>query len=239
MSRPRGSLAASIQARQSAGVFPVVSEVKVRSAKEGDLLGRRDPVDYARTMTAAGVAGISVVTEPEHFGGSMDLLRRVVAAVDLPVLHKDFVTTAAQVEESRAAGASAVLLIASMLEPDLLAELVDHARAVGIESLVEAHTAAEAGLVRDLPVDLMGINNRDITILEVDDTDVARTQQLAALRRPGVPLVSESSITSAADVRRAGRAGADAVLVGTAVLRAADTAAFLGELTGVGWPVEP
>lgn len=231
-----GSLVASIRARQRHGVFPVISEVKMRSPKEGDLLAGRDPAAYAQTMASAGVAGISVVTESEHFGGSLDILRAVVAAVDLPVLAKDFVTTPAQVDELAAAGAAAVLLIATHLNVADLASLIAHAHDRGIETLVEAHTGEEVGVVGTLDGDLLGINNRDITVLEVDDTDVSHTAQLAGLYPPGRPVVSESAIASADDVRRARAAGADAVLVGTAALRAPDTVAFLRGLTGVGWP---
>ncbi|SDB93555.1 indole-3-glycerol phosphate synthase [Raineyella antarctica] len=231
------SLVASIRDRQHAGLFPVISEVKSRSPKEGDLLAGRDPVTYARAMASAGVAGISVVTEPEHFGGSMDVLRAVVAAVDLPVLAKDFVTSPDEIDPFVQAGAAALLLIASHLEADTLAALVDHARARGIETLVEAHTVEEARIVGALPGDLLGINNRDITVLEVDDSDVSRTAELAGLYPAGRPVVSESAIAGPADVRRAAAAGADAVLVGTAALRAPDTVAFLRGLAGVGWPV--
>lgn len=233
----RRSLVASIRRRQSEGRFPVISEVKVRSEKEGDLLRGRDPVALAREMARSPVAGVSVVTEAEHFGGNLDLLRAVAAAVDVPVLHKDFVTTEAQLRDSVAAGASAVLLITAMLEPARLALLVEAARALGLEPLVEAHDLREVRAVEHLEFELAGINNRDITVLEVDEGDVSRTEALAASCAPGRLLVSESAIASAADVRRAGRSGADAVLVGTAVLKAARPGDLLDELISVGWPV--
>lgn len=234
MTRPR--LSASIRQRQREGRFPVISEVKVRSDKEGDLLRGRDPVALACDMARHPVAGISVVTEPNHFGGTMDLLRSVAAAVSLPVLHKDFITTEQQVEASAECGASALLLIAAMLEDAQLVWLIEVARRCGLESLVEAHTLAEVDRIAHLPFDLMGINNRDITIFEVDDDDVTRTEALAKHCRGERILISESAIGCAADVRRAGRGGADAVLVGTAVLKADDTGAFLDHLIAVGWP---
>lgn len=230
------SLTAAIRARQRDGVFPVIAEVKHRSAKAGDLLRGRDPVDYARLLTTQPVAGISVVTEPVHFGGSMDVLRAVTAAVDVPVLHKDFVTTVAQIDASKEAGSAAILLIAEHLSDELLAELAAHALAIGLEPLIEAHTAAEAHRVAAIETPLVGVNNRDITVLEVDDTDVARTQELAGLYPAGRVIVSESSIAGPEDARRAAAGGADAVLVGTAILRADDTAGFLRELIGLGWP---
>jgi len=231
------NLSASIRQRQKEGLFPVISEIKIRSDKEGDLLRGRDPVVLAREMALHPLAGISVVTEPEHFGGSLSLLQKVAAAVDLPVLHKDFIRTERQVEESAACGAQAVLLIAALLKQDQLLRLIEKAKCCGLETLLEAHSIAEVEMIRPLPFDLIGINNRDITIFEVDDTDVSKTEELAGFCHGARPLISESAIASAADVRRAGRKGADAVLVGTAVLKAADMNSFLHELTAVGWPL--
>jgi indole-3-glycerol phosphate synthase len=231
------SLPACIRKRQYEGWFPVISEIKVRSDKEGDLLHGRDPVVLAQEMTQRPIAGISVVTEPFHFGGHMGLLRAVATAVDLPVLRKDFITTERQIEESAAGGASAVLLIAAMIEEELMTRLIKEARRHGIETLVEAHSLAEVKKIEHLDFDLVGINNRDITIFEVDDTDVGRTEELARFCKGSRPLISESSISTAAEVRRAGKSGADAVLVGTAILQAARIADLLDELISVGWPV--
>jgi indole-3-glycerol phosphate synthase len=233
---PRPKLSESIRKRQSQGRFPVISEVKVRSRKEGDLLRGRDPVALAQEMAEFPVAGISVVTEPLHFGGHLGLLREVSAAIELPVLHKDFISTEDQLQWSAEHGASAVLLIAAMLEPRNLVRLIEAARGFGLETLVEAHTVEEVKALANLPFDLMGINNRDITILEVDDEDVGRTEALARFCPKGRLLISESSISGARDVERAGKSGADAVLVGTAVLKAGRVSDLLGELTGVRWP---
>ena len=231
------TLSVSIRKRKQEGLFPVISEVKVRSDKEGDLLFGRDPVALAQEMAGSPIAGISVVTEPEHFGGNMGLLRSIATAINLPILHKDFITTERQIEESAAAGASAILLITAMLEMERMTRLIEHARHYGLETLVEAHDIAEIQRVEQLPFDLMGINNRDIIIYEVDDTDVGRTEALARFCTGRRPLISESSISSADDVRRAGISGADAVLVGTAVLQAPSIKAFLDELATVGWPL--
>ena len=231
------TLSESIRLQQQEERFPVISEIKVRSEKGGDLLRGRDPAQLARQMAEQPVAGISVVTEPEHFGGSMDILRVVAHAVSVPVLHKDFITTERQIEASAAFGASAVLLITAMLDTDRMIRLIEKARELGLETLVEAHDLAEVERVRRLPFDLMGINNRDITIFEVDDDDVSRTETLAAACRSGRLLISESSISSAADVRRAGRSGADAVLVGTALLQPESPVELLSQMIAVGWPV--
>ena len=237
---PGPSLVASIRQRQKDGLFPVISEVKVLSKKEGDLLGGRDPAELTRTMADCGAAGISVVTEPKYFGGSIDLLRTVVAAaapLNLPVLQKDFVTREEQIEESAACGASAILLIAAMLDKDRLARLIDLAAEYGLETLVEAHSEEELKTIQELPGSLLGINNRDITVLEVDDGTVGRTEELSRLRKDARPLVSESSIASPDDVRRAGKSGADAVLVGTAILKAPDPADLLRQMITLGWPL--
>jgi len=205
--------------------------------KAGDLMRGRDPVALAREMAGCRVAGISVVTEASHFGGRMDLLRAVAAAVDLPVLHKDFITTDEQLEASAAAGATAVLLISAFLASERIDRLIRSARACGLETLVEVRSLAEIERVGHLPFDLMGINNRDITRYEVDGGDVGRTEALARFGKDHRPLISESAIRSAADTRRAGAGGADAVLVGTAVLQAERASDLLHALTSVGWPV--
>ena len=142
-----------------------------------------------------------------------------------------------QIQESAAAGASAVLLITAMLEPEHMARLIGAARRHGLETLVEVHSLAEVRKIKHLPFDLMGINNRDITLFEVDDSDVGGTEELAKFCKDQRPLISESSISTADEVRRAGMSGADAILIGTAVLKAARMADFLRELTSVGWPI--
>ncbi len=231
------SLAASIRQRQAEGALPVLSEVKVRSPKEGDLLRGRPAVPLARAMASRAVAGISVVTEARDFGGSVELLRDVAAAVPLPVLRKDFVRDRAGLVETRGAGAAAILLTVCMLEEPLLVELHGGARELGLETLVEVHDRAELErvLALGLEPDLVGINNRDIRIGEVDDGDVSLTEQLAALVPDGRLVLSESAIGGPEDARRARDAGADAVLVGTSILQASDPAAAIDALVAVGW----
>jgi len=230
------SLSESIRRRQAEGRLPVLSEIKVRSPKEGDLLRGRDPVDLAQTMARRPVAGISVVTEPDDFGGSVDLLRRVTAAVDVPVLRKDFVSDRAGLEETVAAGAAAILLIVSLADRELFAGLHDTAHELGLETLVEVHDAGELEWVRaqELEPDILGINNRDIVRREVDDGDVSLTEGLARLAPDGWLVLSESAIAGPDDARRAREAGADAVLVGTSILQAPDPASAIDALVAVG-----
>jgi indole-3-glycerol phosphate synthase len=231
------SLAARIRQRQQEGALPVVSEIKVHSPKEGDLLRGRAPAELARTMAARPIAGISVVTESEEFGGSVELLREVAAAVDVPILCKDFFRSAADVAETRAAGASAILLTVAMLEGPMLSELHATARALGLETLAEIHDQGELEqlIALGLQPSILGINNRDILVLETDDGDVSLTETLAALVPAAWLVLSESAIGRPDDARRARDAGADAVLVGTSILQAPDTAVAIDALIAVGW----
>jgi indole-3-glycerol phosphate synthase len=208
----------------SSPVF-LLSEVKVRSPRDGELLAGRDPAATARAMVDAGADGVSVVTEPEHFGGSLGLLESVAAAVDVPVLAKDFVTTREDVDRLRDRGADAVLLIASELPEEALGALYRHCLDAGVDPLVETHTEDEVAFANDLGAPLVGVNNRDIGRLERDDGGVERTESLAPLVRDDALVVSESSLSSPAEVARAVAAGADAALVGTAVLAAPDVEA--------------
>jgi indole-3-glycerol phosphate synthase len=232
------SLAASIRRRQAEGRLPVVSEIKVRSPKEGDLLRGRDPGALARMMSARRVAGISVVTETRDFGGSLDLLRDVTAVVDAPVLRKDFVQDRAGLDETVSAGAAAILLTVCMIQRDVFVELHGAAHELGLETLVEVHDAGELEWVRAqrLEPDILGINNRNIMIREIDDGDVSLTEELASLVPGGWLVLSESAIAGPDDARRAREAGADAVLVGTSILQAPDPGAAIDAFAAVGWP---
>jgi indole-3-glycerol phosphate synthase len=158
----------------------------------------------------------------------------------VPILRKDFVRTEAGLDETVAAGADAILLTVGILadEEGLLARLHAAARERGLETLVEVHDEKELARVAELGLrpDLLGVNNRDILIGETDDGDVALTESLAPGRPSGVLLLSESAITGPDDARRARAAGADAVLVGTAILQAPDPAEAIRALAGVGWP---
>ena len=217
--------------------MPVLAEIKVHSPKDGDLLRGRVPEELAQLMASRPVAGISIVTAPKDFHGSLDLVRRVAPLVDVPILRKDFIRTADGMRETADAGASAVLVTVCMLDDELLVELVEAARACGLETLVETYDQADLDrvLALGLEPDVLGINNRDILVLEVDDGDVSRTEEFAARVPAGWLILSESAISGPADAERARAAGADAVLVGTSILQAADTAAAIDALVGIGW----
>lgn len=173
-------------------------------------------------LEEAGAPVISVVTEAEHFGGSLELLQQIAQVTSVPILRKDFITTREQLLESVEVGASGVLLIAAMLEKEQLFKLIKEALALNLEPLVEIHNETEIIAVNELELKILGINNRNIVEWERDDGNVNVTERLASLVRPGVLVLSESSITSPEDVLRATTTGAHAVLVGTAILRAQD-----------------
>jgi indole-3-glycerol phosphate synthase len=226
-----GALSAAIRAAQADGRVPVIADIKPVSPRDGDLLGGRSPAALAASLEAAGACALSVVTAAEHFGGSCETLRQVTAATRLPVLRKDFLREPAQLAESRACGAAAVLLTLSTMTQETAARLHAAALELDLEPLVEAHTQEELERALALSPSLVGINNRDILQLERDDGDVATTEALAPRVPAGVVTVSESALLSDDDVRRALAAGADAVLVGTLILQAPDPAARLAELT--------
>ena len=231
------SLTGSIRRRQAEGLLPVLSEIKVRSPKEGDLLRGRAPETLAVAMAAAPIAGLSVVTETADFGGDLDIVRRVRPLVPVPILRKDFVRTEAGLDDTVDAG-GAILLTVCLLDEEELARLHAAARERGLETLVEVHDDKDVARVVELGLrpDLLGVNNRDILVGEVDDGDVAVTERLAPALPPGALLLSESSIRGPADARRARDAGADAVLVGTAILQAPDPVQAIRDLVAVGWP---
>ena len=218
--------------------MPVLSEIKVRSPKDGDLLRGRDPEELAAAMAGAGIAGLSVVTAPEDFDGDLEIVRRIRRRVDVPILRKDFTREVTDLDETVEAGADAILLTVALLDDETLAVLHDAAHARGLETLIETHSEAELARVGALGLqpDLLGINNRDIRLLERDDGDVSRTERLAAYVHEDQLLLSESSIDGAQAVRRARTAGADAVLVGTWILTADDPVEAIETLTSVGWP---
>lgn len=205
----------------------IIAEVKRASPSKGDILPNLDPAAVARDYLAGGAAAISVLTD-SHFKGSLADLGAVRAAVNLPLLRKDFMFDPYQVYEARAAGADCILLIAAMLGDGELRSLAALARELKMAALVEVHDRTEFGRAEAAKAELIGINNRDLHSFK---TDIAVTETLLADYRGEALIVSESGIESAADVRRLYAAGARAFLVGESLLRGGDPRGRLGELT--------
>ena len=200
----------ALAAAERAGRVPVVAEVKPTSpTAEGR--DERDPVELAREMVEGGAAALSVLTEPEHFGGSVETLERVRAAVDVPVLRKDFLLEEAHLD---AVEADVVLLIARFL--DDLSGMLAAARERGFQALVEVHTVEELREAVDAGADIVGVNNRDLATLSVD---LGTFEAVAPHAPESVTLIAESGVATPADAARMRRAGADGLLVGTAIMR--------------------
>ncbi|PAU84858.1 indole-3-glycerol phosphate synthase [Halorubrum salipaludis] len=206
---PRG-LRAAFDRAEADGRVPVIAEVKPTSpTTEGTR--EDDPVALAEGMVAGGAAALSVLTEPEHFGGSTDTLERVREAVDVPVLRKDFVVAESQLD---AVESDVVLLIARFVGDDL-PDLLAAARDRGFQVLVEVHDRDELERALDAGATTIGVNNRDLAELVVD---LGTFESVAPHAPDDVTLIAESGIGSPADVRRMRAAGADALLVGSAIM---------------------
>ncbi|HEY2825395.1 MAG TPA: indole-3-glycerol phosphate synthase TrpC, partial [Gemmatimonadales bacterium] len=186
----------------------VIAEVKRRSPSAGAIAPGLDPADHARKYEDGGARAISVLTEERHFGGSLDDLARVRQAVRLPVLRKDFVLHPVQVYETRAAGASAVLIIVRAVPANALRSLVALAHEVGLAALVEVHTRGELGAALAAGARIVGVNNRDLDTFHVDVDGAAGV--LRAIPE-GILAVAESGIADRAGVEKAASWGADAV----------------------------
>ena len=219
--KPRAFIAA-LRAHRPA----IIAEIKRASPSKGDIMPGLDPAGVAREYAAAGAAAISVLTDM-HFKGTLEDLRAVRAAVDVPLLRKDFIFEPYQVYEARAAGADCILLIAAMLKEGELRSLSALARELGMAALVESHDSGEFALAQKIGAELIGINNRD---LHTFATDIAVTERILAGCKSDAVIVTESGIDSPDDVRRLDAAGARAFLIGESLLRGGAPGARLGEL---------
>lgn len=208
----------------------VIAEVKRKSPSKGALADIPDPAVLASAYARGGAAAISVLTEERRFDGSLDDLRAVRAAVDTPVLRKDFIVTGYQLVEARAAGADLVLLIVAALADEELRRLYDEARELGLTVLVEVHDEDETERAVALGAELIGVNARNLRTLAVDDGTFGR---LAPLIPEDRVKVAESGITNVADVKRFTGEGARVVLVGEALVRDGDPEGAVRAMTGV------
>jgi indole-3-glycerol phosphate synthase len=226
----RGERVARFRSQLLARPTAIIAEFKRHSPSAGDIQAGADPVEIARLYEAGGAAAMSVLTEPEHFKGSLDDLRRVAAAVGLPLLRKDFAVDRHQVYEAAIAGAEAVLvIIAGLTDADAL-KLLDAAHKVHLDALVEVHTAPEFERAAALGAKLIGVNNRNLKTLQVD---LETSLRLAELAPPDATLVAESGLRTRADIERLQSAGYKAFLIGEALMRAGDPLTALSELQGL------
>ena len=225
---PRGALFEQRLTRD--GTVNVIAECKRRSPSKGVLASAYDPVAIARAYAQGGAAAISVLTEPTFFDGALEHLSAVRAAVDVPLLRKDFMVDPYQLLEARANGADAVLLIVAALDQPVLEDLQARAWDMGLATLVEVHDDQELSRAVASGARVVGVNNRNLRTLQVD---VTASDRLAAAMPAHVTAVSESGLQSRTDLERLAAAGYDAFLIGERFMTDPDPAAALQMLIGV------
>lgn len=216
----RDLIGSAISARRR-GVIPVIAEIKPRAISRTLRDGEAGKI--AKLYESMGACGISVLTEPTYFLGSISFLEEAITSTSIPVLRKDFIVNRKQIREAKA---DLVLLIASIAD---IEDLIEDVRAAGMEPLVEVHDEYELDRAVDAGATIVGINNRDLRTLEVD---LRRFESLGPLARDlGLFTVAESGVSSREDALRMINAGADAILIGTSIMK---NPALLGEITGIG-----
>jgi len=209
----------------------IIAEFKRRSPSKGIIREGANPIEIARAYQAGGAVAMSVLTEEDYFAGSLEDLRQVKSAVDLPVLRKDFIVEEFQVYEAAVVGADAILLIVAALDDELLLRLRRLAEDVlGMDALVEVHTSDEMRRAAACGAKLIGVNNRDLRTFEVSlDTSLSLAREAPA----DALLVSESGLNNAADLRRLYDVGYRGFLIGETLMRADDPAAALRSFRGL------
>jgi indole-3-glycerol phosphate synthase len=210
-----------------AGSVTLIAEIKKASPSAGIIRPNFDPVALARAYEAGGATCLSVLTDEQFFQGSLEHLRAIRQAVNLPLLRKDFIIDERQIIEAAEAGADAILLIVAILDPDRLQRFHDLATGAGLAALVEVHDAAELDRALEIGATLIGVNNRDLKTFRVDlgTTEALAARLQAAGKLTGqdpVLLVAESGIHTRADVQRLQQSGARAILVGESLVRSGD-----------------
>ncbi len=207
----------------------IIAEIKKQSPSKGILNNKINVEKMAKLYESAGARAISVLTEDKYFGGTVEDLITARRCIDIPVLRKDFILHEYQVWQSRAIGADAILLIAAVLPGPRVSELYSLARQIGLEVIIEVHSREEIEKVLSIEPEMIGINNRNLKTFE---TDIRTFEQLSPLIPDGTVLIAESGIFKRADVIRLKRIGADAALIGEAILSSADPEKKILELRG-------
>jgi indole-3-glycerol phosphate synthase len=207
----------------------IIAEHKRRSPSAGVIREGATVEDVVRAYERGGAAALSILTEPFHFGGSLDDLSEAHRATGLPVLRKDFIVDRYQLYEAAAAGADAVLLIVAALEPDELDGLLREAWELDLDALVEVHDERELEIALDVEADVLGLNNRDLSDFSVD---LERTYELLSDVPAGKTVVSESGFSTREQLDELERVGIDAVLIGETFMRARDLEQAVRDLAG-------
>ena len=217
--------------RNRDGAVKIISEVKRSSPAKGALARIPDPAALASVYEAGGASVVSVLTEQRRFHGSLADLDAVRAAVDIPILRKDFIVTPYQIHEARAHGADLVLLIVAALEQSALVSLLERTRSLGMEALVETHSRLEALRALEAGASIIGVNARNLKTLEVDRSTV---EQVIDVIPQNVVAVAESGVAKAHDVFEYAKWGADAVLVGEALVTSGDPRSSIQDMVSAG-----
>ena len=220
---------AALTTGDQASRVSLIAEVKKASPSKGVIREDFDPVQIAESYARSGASCISVLTDEHFFQGNLEYLRQIRAAVELPLLRKDFVIDEYQVFEARAAGADAVLLIAECLEPEQLRRLHDLINQLGMTALVELYDSENIPAVLACEPKLVGVNNRDLNTFEVD---LQHSIRVKSSLPAGIAMVSESGIFTSADVQLMQQNGVEAILVGESLMRANDIELAVKTLMG-------
>ncbi len=228
MSPPRNFAEAAGPSQAIPGAAPaIIAEIKKASPSRGIIRGKFSPIELALELEKSGAAALSVLTEPHRFLGDIEYLRQIAAAVKIPLLRKDFIFDEYQIYEARAAGASAILLIAAMLDDSALSALAGTAHALGMSVLGEAHDAVELKRLLDSPADLIGINARNLKTFK---TDLNITAELLGKIPPARRPVAESAIKTRDEIQKLRAAGTAGFLIGETLMRAESPGEKLKEL---------
>lgn len=241
-------LSRTLQASQASGRIALIADIKCRSPRDGQLIPPDRLEAYLEALLEGQVDALSTVTDPVHFGGSLETARRIGAFVNarrlrseerrrsrggVPFIRKEFFTRLEQMDESRKVGFDAVhLTLRTIGDLELTTRMKERAEKLGMEAVIGVHDQAELQQAISIGATIVGINNRDILALELDDGTVSHTEDLIRQVPVGVLVISESSLLAREDVERAGRAGASAVLIGTALAKSPDPEGAVRALRG-------